>query len=217
MNLIDKAKKFIENFIKSKIEPKWFVYHNLDHTLSVYDRATYLADKIWIDSNSKEVLLVAALFHDTWLFKGNYNWHEKESVKVFKLWVLNENIKVSEDFVKNVSRLIMVTKIDADPNRLDEKILKDSDLDNLWTDKFFYNTKLLKQEIENITCKDIKICNLLTNTRDLFKDFSFYTDIQKIERLAKWKENFNILTQLIEMCKKWEINKVERIFADLSI
>jgi hypothetical protein len=35
--------------------------------------------------------------------------------------------------------------------------------------------------------------DFLANTYNLFKDFEFFTETQKKERLAKWKENLNIL------------------------
>jgi HD superfamily phosphodiesterase len=38
-------KDFVTRFILEKIEPQGFTYHNLKHTLSVAERAEYLAKK----------------------------------------------------------------------------------------------------------------------------------------------------------------------------
>ena len=42
-----------------------YPYHNINHTLDVYSRSQYLADKEFVYLEDKTDLLLAALFHDT--------------------------------------------------------------------------------------------------------------------------------------------------------
>ena len=46
-------------------EVNHYPYHNINHTLDVYSRCDYLADKEFIYLEDKTDLLLAALFHDT--------------------------------------------------------------------------------------------------------------------------------------------------------
>jgi HD superfamily phosphodiesterase len=47
------------------LEKKGFYFHNLDHTLDVFDRATYLLEHEDVDNNFKELVQIAVLFHDS--------------------------------------------------------------------------------------------------------------------------------------------------------
>jgi HD superfamily phosphodiesterase len=42
-----------------------YPYHNINHTLDVYNRAAYLCDRELVNQDEKNDILLAALFHDT--------------------------------------------------------------------------------------------------------------------------------------------------------
>jgi HD superfamily phosphodiesterase len=43
----------------------YYPYHNINHTLEVYGRCSYLCDKEFVYLQDKTDVLLAALFHDT--------------------------------------------------------------------------------------------------------------------------------------------------------
>jgi hypothetical protein len=57
---------------------------------------------------------------------------------------------------------------------------------------------LLKNELNKIKNLNLSLLDMAQNTYNLFKNFEFFTNTQKKERLAKWKENFNILKSIVE-------------------
>ncbi len=193
---------YVIDFIKNQIEPKGFTYHNLEHTLSVVERSSYLAKKEWLSQEIVDKIKVAAYFHDLGLVDGNYDNHEEESVKIFKLFNKKNNFFTEKD-EEYIANIILATKVtNSHPRKIEYKIIKDADLDNLWRDDFFINSSNLYNEFKNILKNNVpSFEEFLVNTYKNFKDFCFYTNTQKKERLAKWKENLNILKCLAEKGK----------------
>ena len=206
-NIVWKAKDFVVKFIKEKIEPKWFVFHNVDHTLDVYKRARYLSEKEWLLEEEKEIVCLAALFHDTGLIDWYQN-HEEKSCQIARNWLQSQNYP--EEKIKMVVQSIKVTKVWEKPKNKIQMILKEADLDNLGRDDFIERFFLLIKEIQNVSWEKIDKKEFAKQTYKLFKDFEFYTDTQKKERLAKWNENFNILKCFAKGWKNYDNNCKEK-------
>ncbi|MEZ0128372.1 HD domain-containing protein, partial [Flavobacterium sp. LBUM151] len=80
MNLIEQSEDFVSNLLKDKLS-NLYSYHNFNHTLTVVNAVKELCKKEDVDGKDKEMLLVAAWFHDTGYTIG-YEKHEEESVKI---------------------------------------------------------------------------------------------------------------------------------------
>ncbi|MEG2102976.1 MAG: HD domain-containing protein, partial [Flavobacterium sp.] len=78
MNLIDQSEDFVSNLLKDKLS-NLYSYHNFNHTLTVVTAVKELCKKEEVSDSDKEVLIIAAWFHDTGYVHG-YDNHEKESV-----------------------------------------------------------------------------------------------------------------------------------------
>jgi len=146
--MIEEAKSYIEQFFTDKR----YAYHSLEHTMSVYSTAKQIAAREKIDDKKLELLLIAALFHDTG-FSDNPEIHEAISAQNAEKF-LNEKGYDYKD-ISVVSDIILATKVDSDPTNKLEFIIKDADLAHLGLKCFNENSLKLKQEKEII--EDIKI------------------------------------------------------------
>ena len=73
------VKGFVSSLFKDKL-PVQVVYHNFDHTLLVVEAVNEIALAENISESDKEILLIAAWFHDVGFVKNHKN-HEEESKK----------------------------------------------------------------------------------------------------------------------------------------
>ena len=112
-----------------------FDFHNLEHTLNVFEAITAIAENTeQVCEREKELLQVAALFHDIYACI-DLNDHEKESAK-FAREVLRTK-HVPEEDIALVERLIKTTKLGTGPTDLMEEIIKDADVSHLGSKNYF--------------------------------------------------------------------------------
>jgi HD superfamily phosphodiesterase len=62
MSLVEQAKIYTSHLLEVCKE---YPYHNPTHTLSVFERATYIAVTEQVNAEDLEDLQIACLFHDT--------------------------------------------------------------------------------------------------------------------------------------------------------
>ncbi len=191
-DLVLKSKEYIKDFLKD-MENKWFFYHNLWHTLEVFDRATYLLEQENIDNYSKILTQIAALFHDSWLKIKQEN-HEYIGAELAEKFLVSNQIFL-EEFPQNdkaiqiIKNIIIATIPSKKPLNKLEGIIKDSDIDNLWRDDFIENTYKIKNETEYFQQEKISEKQRFKNVYKFIKSVEFYTPTQKKERDLKLKEN----------------------------
>lgn len=126
--------------------PERLTYHNLHHTLDVLQAAERIAVEESITENEKELLLTAALFHDTGFLKKR-DGHEVESCNIAHYYLPLYGYKGAE--VEQVCGLIMATRIPQWPGDKLGEILCDADLDYLGRDDFFVLSARLFNELKN--------------------------------------------------------------------
>ncbi|MEJ7674917.1 MAG: HD domain-containing protein [Chitinophagaceae bacterium] len=61
--------------------PSYLTYHNVHHTKDVVNAVHYISKAEKVTGNDSELLLTAALFHDTGFLKG-YDNHEASSCEI---------------------------------------------------------------------------------------------------------------------------------------
>ena len=79
----NEAKKFIMNKLKKEL-PKHLFYHSVEHIKDVYDSAKAIAKSEKIGKEERDLLLTAALFHDSG-FIIDQKEHEKHSGQIRNL------------------------------------------------------------------------------------------------------------------------------------
>ncbi len=123
MDILYKAKDYVENLFKDKLSSLYF-YHNFIHTTYTVNKASEIIEHSEISTLDKEKVLLALWFHDTGYIEGA-NKHEEKSAKILQEYLKNEGF--SEDYITEVSQLILATQINHQPQNVLEKIVRDAD------------------------------------------------------------------------------------------
>lgn len=129
----NEAKKFIMGKLKKEL-PKHLFYHSVEHIKDVYDSAKAIAKSEKIKKDDKDLLLTAALFHDSG-FIIDQKEHERLSSEIAEKYL--PQFDYTPEQIEIIKGMIMATKIPQSPQTLLEQIICDADLDYLGRDDFF--------------------------------------------------------------------------------
>jgi predicted metal-dependent HD superfamily phosphohydrolase len=205
MNLVEKSEDFVNNLLKDKLS-NLYSYHNINHTFNVVSAVNKLCTKEKVEGKEKDMLLVAAWFHDTGYVNGVED-HENESVKIATKFLKEKD--QSDDFIEEVSKLILATSKNYVPQTLLEKIIKDADYVHITSLEYESTCELLRFELKNTM--NISFTSLewaRENLNFLMNKHKFYTDYA----LKKWQplKEKNITT-LQKRLNKEEIKQAKKI------
>jgi len=180
MNLIQQSEEFVSKLLKDKLS-NLYSYHNFNHTQSVVNATKELCDKEKVSTAERELLIVAAWFHDTGYIIGFEN-HENESVKIASEFLKDKN--QSEKFIIGVSKLISATAKEYVPQNQLEKIIKDADYIHIISDEYVSTCELLRLELKNTGIVSFSNLEWATENFDfLLNKHRFYTDYAQ----KKWQ------------------------------
>ncbi len=191
--ILEKAKKYVNKLL---VPLEKHYYHSYKHAIEVMERAIYLWEKEWLNWQDIEIVGLAWLFHDTG-FVIQYDDNEPIWAKIAQNYL--KSILYPQEKIKTIERLILATKPSYNkPQDIYEKIIKDSDLDNLGRKDFFEKWHSLKKEIEII--KNIKIRDPDWNhwSVELLKEHHYQTITQKKERNVIKQENLKKMIDELE-------------------
>ena len=146
--IVKDAVEHVFNLFKNKL-PGDFVYHNYNHTAETVKACKKLSKSYNLTSRDYEVLLLAALFHDTGYITA-YDNHEQESVKFMKEYLKGN---YAEEDIREMESLILSTKYRTVPDGSLQEILHDADYINLGSKNFDHRADLLRIEWERILQK----------------------------------------------------------------
>ncbi|MCC3215455.1 DUF5706 domain-containing protein [Chryseobacterium sp. X308] len=192
MSILQKAKNYVEILFKDKLSSVYF-YHNFIHTAYTVNKAEEIMKNTPVSEEDQEKVLVALWFHDTGYIECALN-HEERSVEVMKAFLRQENYP--ENYIADVEKLILATKIHYEPQNLLEKIVKDADFSHFAGHDYSDISDALRKEWEltNVRCFSNEEWN--AGNLDMLKNkHTFYTDYAK--------ENW-------EPLKKKNIKKIEK-------
>lgn len=194
--LIEKAEKFVQNLFSEKL-PNTFIYHNFKHTQRVVKSSKELIQNSENPVKQEEALILAAWLHDTG-YTVTYKGHEEESVKIAEKWLKENN--ADKDLIETVSRLIMASKMQANPQDHLEEILKDADTSHLAKEYFEETSEFLRQELKLQKIKNFGHQEWIEQNITLFTELhQFYTPYAA----KNWKEQKDQnLFELLEKDRK---------------
>ncbi|CAA9198813.1 Pycsar system effector family protein [Flavobacterium collinsii] len=206
MNLIEQSEDFVSNLLKDKLS-NLYSYHNFNHTLTVVNAVKELCKKEDVKAEEKEILLVAAWFHDTGYVKG-YENHEQESVGIATVFLKEK--EQSDEFIAQVSGLILATVKEYIPKTHLEKIIKDADFAHLMGTEYATTCELLRIELKNTWNLNFSNAEWAKeNLNFLMNKHRFYTDYA----LRKWQplkeKNLLLVQKKIEKQEKKEADRIE--------
>ena len=139
-------KDLVIGLLKDHI-PGSYYYHDFNHTLYVLDIAVEIGRHENCTEKEIELLIVAALWHDTG-YINIYTGHEEESCVLARQYLPGYGI--SADDINSVCGMIMATKIPQSPKNKLEEILADADLEYLGTEEAAIQADLLFRELQSL-------------------------------------------------------------------
>ena len=182
--------------LKKDLNPL-LIYHNIEHTIDVLDKALSIAKKEGIKDKKQLLLLkTAALYHDSG-FIFIYKNHEDKGCRIVR-----EDLGdfFSDEEMNCICGMIMATKIPQTPHNHLEKIICDADLDYLGRDDFEPISKNLYKEFLDfeILRKDVEWDSIQVS---FFESHHYFTPTSIKLRQQTKDKNLQIIKQRLELKK----------------
>lgn len=171
--LVSAAREFVTDIFVNKVN-KSVRYHNLEHTQRVVLACEEMADYYQLQPEDREVLLLAAWFHDTGFSTGESMGHEDASISLATGFL--QDRKADPAMINKVISCIEATKMPQNPKTLVEQILCDADLFHLGTDEFKSRNERLRQELFSLTKEDIPKKKWRKINIAFMENHSYFTD-----------------------------------------
>lgn len=195
MSILQKAKDYVETLFKDKLSSVYF-YHNFIHTTYTVNKAEEIMKNTPVAAEDQEKVLMALWFHDTGYVQCANN-HEEEGVKIVKDFLQKENYP--DQYIEDVSQLILATKISYSPQNLMEQIVKDADCSHFASHDYNDIADALRKEWEltNVRCFSNDEWN--AGNLDMLKNkHQFYTDYAKQNWQPLKEKNIKKITKKLE-------------------
>ncbi len=208
-SIISKAEKYVTNLLADL--PDNMVYHNLGHTREVVKAADKIADYAGLNTEEKEILIIAAWFHDTG-YKKSYKNHENESINFANAFCEENNYPEANK--KQIIACIESTKVGEKPKTNLEFALNDADYAHLSKKSYFDRLYLLRNEIEKTTGEQIPEQEWFKENLDFLKKHEYYTEYGKVVLMAKKERNIQVQEKMLRKLSKLQDTMIEK---DLNI
>lgn len=145
MSILDKAKNYVENLFKDKLSSVYF-YHNFIHTTYAVQKADEIIKHTNLSEVDREKVLLALWFHDVGFTDCNAEGHENRSTVIMKEFLKKDNF--SDEYIDEVSKLILATEKYHQPQGLLEEIMKDADFSHFASPFYNDSAEALRKEWE---------------------------------------------------------------------
>ncbi|MXS70992.1 phosphohydrolase [Flavobacteriaceae bacterium W22] len=196
MNILDKAKNYVENLFKDKLSSVYF-YHNFIHTSFAVSKAEEIIKHTGISDAEREKIILALWFHDVGFTDCNAEGHEKRSAELMKDFLLKEHYP--QDYIEEVYQLILSTEKYYQPQNISEKIMKDADFSHFASPSYHDTSEALRKEWEltGETCfsndewNELNI-DFLKNKHQYFTDYAKeHWEPLKMKNVKKLEKKLN--------------------------
>jgi len=167
------ARKHSEHFLSESSKTNFLSYHSYFHTSSVVQCATKLGKLLLLDDVELAHIQLAAWFHDHG-FAIDPKDHEFVSCDFLKQFLARNDLNKVFDF-EVTKRLILTTRLEAEPQTLGEQIMKDADLHYIGTKDFERQAALLKEEWELVFNKSYTTRAWIESNISFLSKHTFYT------------------------------------------
>lgn len=158
------------------MKPENLVYHSIDHTRSVVERANEIAAHYELPEKDIVVLNIAAWFHDTGHLYTDPSTHEQKSVAIMKEWIADK--EGYADLADEIAQAIGATKLSVEPEGLVQEIIKDADTYHFGTRDFKKMDKAMKKEMAMRNLGGM-VRSWQENTLALLQSHQYYTSYCK--------------------------------------
>uniref|UniRef100_UPI003217ED97 Pycsar system effector family protein n=1 Tax=uncultured Draconibacterium sp. TaxID=1573823 RepID=UPI003217ED97 len=178
MNIVKEVEKYTIKYYEENVSSLLF-YHSIDHTRLVAGVSAKIAEEENLDERNRAIVEVAAWFHDIG-HAVSLSDHETESCNIARIFLQNKGM--DKDFIEEVEKCICSTRMGAQQNSLNEKILSDADHAHAGMENFMEISNLLRKEMCNFVERKCSKLDYWRQTLEFIDGIEFYTNYAK-ERL----------------------------------
>ena len=165
------AQHYVETLLTEAL-PSNRIYHNLQHTRTVVQAVEKIASAMEISSQSKEIILLAAWFHDTGhtqVFEG----HEAVSQEI--AWHFLKVQAYETNVLQQIIDCIGATKMPQTPQNSLEAVMCDGDLPHLASTHFQEDAERLRREWQLVLNKHYTDKEWLQQNIDFFQQHTYHS------------------------------------------
>jgi len=202
LKIVEDAKFYVEKLLNERLPADYF-YHNINHTIEVFNTCNEMSFFYNLEDDEKELLLLAALFHDTG-FIVKYHGHEEESAKFAEEFLKNSGYP--ENKINEIVKLILSTKKEHIPSDLKEEILHDADYIHTGKKGFKAKGELLRLELERVRNEVYTDKEWIEKQLEFLGSAKFYTSYAKENYEKRLQKNFTKQRKKILQNYKDDIN-----------
>jgi predicted metal-dependent HD superfamily phosphohydrolase len=182
-SIIEEVEKFVSNYLKNELSSN-LTFHNYSHTKEVVFSAQELCTRITSSELKKEVIILAAWFHDCG-YSSTYKGHEEESCYIATDFLKSKN--VPSHSINAITDCIMATAYPQLPKTLEDKILCDADFFHFARADYDRHEQQLRKEWELCLGRIYTDAEWHEQNCKLLSKHQYFTDYGK-EVLQKFKE-----------------------------
>ena len=194
-NIYKRIANHVTKLFENRPHPN-LVYHNLEHTKNVVERAQEIAAHYELTEADTLTIYIAAWFHDVGHLYTDMEKHEEKSVEIMRDYMQKEPT-TDEKLITNISGCILATKIPVHPKNLMQEILCDADSYHFGNKDFRTTNKAVKKEFAlrgyNMLLQDWE-----NNTMEMLKKHVFFTSYCKILLDEGKRKNIEWIKRKIE-------------------
>jgi predicted metal-dependent HD superfamily phosphohydrolase len=195
--LQEEAEKYIRELYK-KLPPA-YGFHNLEHTEKLVQLCQRMAEHYQLETEDREILLVAAWFLHSGVVNGSPGNHNVQSQANAREFLINADSE--EKFTQKVLAAIEAAGMPQSPVSKIEKILADADMAYLCSKEFKEKHKALKAEQEEVTGQKVPRKKWNKDSIDFLESHQFFTDYFDASALSVKEKNLEALQQRREKKK----------------
>ena len=196
-NILDLAEERASEIIRNEVNQK-FAFHDLEHTQEVVQSVLQICKGFELSAHDKQLLLIAAWFHDTGYNEGKKQ-HEERSCLIATEFM--QEHEFSKEDIETVCRCIMVTRMNAEPKDLMEQIMTDADLSHLGKSLYWKFSSKIRVELNKAQGVVMSELDWVNKELEFLEKHRYYTYVahklydkrkrKHIKRLHKYKLQLN--------------------------
>ncbi len=186
------AGRYIARIFASKLSGD-LVFHNFHHTVNVVRGVKDIGRHLQLDKAQKEILLLAAWFHDSG-HVVKYIGHEEESQRLAQEWLSREGFPPGK--IDQVLDCIGATKMPQQPKNLLQKVICDADLFHLSLGEYCHLQFQLREEWRRIFNREYSDLGWMEENLSFIHDHQYFTEYGRKVLEARKQRNLQLCEQL---------------------
>jgi predicted metal-dependent HD superfamily phosphohydrolase len=183
---LEPVKDFVEAYFET-YHKRELTYHNLNHTKSVVEAATRIAENYLLNEADLFAVISAAWFHDTGYLTSKED-HESRSAELAGEFLTG--LKMDNELIQKVTECIKATRMPQKPKNLLQEILCDADLFHLGSFDFADKSKRLRKELEAVGHVKIDKRQWRQKSIELLENLKYFTDYAQLLLNDRKETNF---------------------------